>query len=162
MGDLPPYWATADLADFFGEFGGVVEARVIGSQVRLRARAGVLVAAAPFAAADSQAHPHRPHPLCTLAFADPPPPNLVGTQPACAPQCYGFVTFASHEDAEGMLEFAQQQGVWADDRMLRVNWAQGQMPDWKVGGRRPAGHAGGGRPAVPAVRVLHAGACTAI
>jgi len=50
-------------------------------------------------------------------------------------QCYGFVTFATPEDAEGVLEFAQQQGVWADDRMLRINWAQGSMPEWKVGGQ---------------------------
>ena len=54
------------------------------------------------------------------------------------PQCYGFVTFDSSADAEGVLEFAQSQGVWADDRMLRINWAQGSMPEWKVGGRWPA------------------------
>lgn len=47
-------------------------------------------------------------------------------------QCYGFVRFAHLADAEGVLEFAQQQGMWADERMLRINWAQGSMPDWKV------------------------------
>jgi hypothetical protein len=47
-------------------------------------------------------------------------------------QCYGFVTFASPADAENVLEFAKQQGIWADERMLRINWAQGSMPGWKV------------------------------
>lgn len=58
------------------------------------------------------------------------PALLAGTP--CSPQCYGFVRFARVEDAEGVLEFAQQQGMWADERMLRINWAQGSMPDWKV------------------------------
>lgn len=80
VGDLPQYWGTSELLDFFSrEFGNAVEARVIGSQ------------------------------------------------------CYGFVTFDSSADAEGVLEFAQSQGVWADDRMLRINWAQGSMPEWKKG-----------------------------
>jgi hypothetical protein len=50
-------------------------------------------------------------------------------------QCYGFVTFANGADAEGVLTFAQQQGIWAEERMLRVNYAQGNMPEWKVGRR---------------------------
>ena len=59
----------------------------------------------------------------------------------CNPQCYGFVTFATREDAEQVLAFAQQQGVVAEDRMLRINWASSSMPEWKVrrktrGGRR--------------------------
>lgn len=34
MGDLPQYWGTTELLDFFcREFGNAVEARVIGSQV---------------------------------------------------------------------------------------------------------------------------------
>ena len=34
VGDLPPSWATPDLANFFAcEFGEVLEARVIGDQV---------------------------------------------------------------------------------------------------------------------------------
>ncbi|KAL4437957.1 hypothetical protein ABPG77_004178 [Micractinium sp. CCAP 211/92] len=83
VGDLPQYWGTPELLDFFSrEFGNAVEARVIGSQ---------------------------------------------------AGGCYGFVTFSSPADAEGVLEFAQSQGVWAEDRMLRINWAQGSMPEWKKG-----------------------------
>ncbi len=42
------------------------------------------------------------------------------------------MTFNTPADAEGMLDFAQMQGVWVDDRRLRINWAQGSMPEWKV------------------------------
>ena len=66
--------------------------------------------------------------------------DLCGCLPSChlpsALQCYGFVTFDTPADAEGVLDFAQQQGVQADDCMLRINWAQGSIPDWKVGARR--------------------------
>lgn len=39
-GDLPPYWASADLLNFFSEYGEVLEARVIGSQVGTRSAPG--------------------------------------------------------------------------------------------------------------------------
>jgi hypothetical protein len=68
--------------------------------------------------------------------------DLCGCLPSChlpsALQCYGFLTFDTPADAEGVLDFAQQQGVQADDCMLRINWAQGSIPDWKVRGTEAA------------------------
>ena len=33
-----------------------------------------------------------------------------------------------------MLEFWEQQGIMADDaHMLRLEWAKGSLPEWKVG-----------------------------
>ena len=166
VGDLPPYWATADLLDFFAQFGEVLEARVIGSQVGAGAGAGsrkrvasvscvggvvgatsarvhgsVSVTAAVLVACRVACVAWRGIRQCVAMFAmvlcragrevaQPGPP----THPPPACQCYGFVKYATLADAEGMLEFAQQQGVWADERMLRINWAQGSMPEWKVGG----------------------------
>jgi hypothetical protein len=36
VGDLPQFWAGAEVAEFFSEFGPVEDARVIGSQVHGR------------------------------------------------------------------------------------------------------------------------------
>lgn len=48
-------------------------------------------------------------------------------------QCYGFVTMYNRQEAEGLLESAQQQPLLVEGHgQLRVNWAQGSMPDWKV------------------------------
>lgn len=66
---------------------------------------------------------------CQQTVAAHPHPH---SSPVPCLQCYGFVTFASPADAENVLEFAKQQGIWADERMLRINWAQGSMPGWKV------------------------------
>ena len=69
--------------------------------------------------------PHTPLP------APPPPP------PAPMLQCYGFVTYASPAEAEELLQFSAQQGVWVDDEVvLTINWAQGPADKArKVGGR---------------------------
>ena len=73
--------------------------------------------------------------LPTPSLAHPPvrPPPSRAQELGCAAvearvlgsHGYGFVSFTSHEEAQAVLEFAQQQGVWADEEHpLRVNWAR--------------------------------------
>ena len=48
-------------------------------------------------------------------------------------QCYGFVTLPTRQEAEALLDSLQQQPLLVEGHgALRVNWAQGAMPDWKV------------------------------
>ena len=50
-------------------------------------------------------------------------------------QCFGFVTFETAAEAEALLDFVQHSAFYVEDRPLRVNWARGALPDWKVRGR---------------------------
>ena len=41
--------------------------------------------------------------------------------PGC---CYGFVTFGSYEEAQGLLDFQEHQPVEVEDRQLHLSWAK--------------------------------------
>lgn len=48
-------------------------------------------------------------------------------------QCYGFIEFDRPEEAQQVLEQVKDEPIKVDGHSLRVNWAQGAMPDWKRG-----------------------------
>ena len=87
-GDLPPYWASGDLLNFFSEFGEVLEARVIGSQVGTHAEcqnkplAAVRTAAGLFSCIVSQTGVAGCCPVPHLPFI-PSPPLPAAPRHAC-------------------------------------------------------------------------------
>ncbi|GBG78092.1 hypothetical protein CBR_g26029 [Chara braunii] len=49
-------------------------------------------------------------------------------------QCYGFVTFESRQCAEtAVSQGKSEEGVYVGSQRVRVAWAHGSLPDWKIG-----------------------------
>lgn len=48
-------------------------------------------------------------------------------------QCYGFVDFEAHADACTAMDAIKAEPLRVDGHALRVNWAQGSLPEWKRG-----------------------------
>ncbi len=50
-------------------------------------------------------------------------------------QCYGFITLTSRQEATKLLDIIRDCGpVTVGSATLRVDWAQGSLPDWKKQG----------------------------
>jgi len=69
------------------------------------------------------------------------------------PQAYGFVEYEARIDAAAALAAVRAAPLAVDGQPLRVNWAQGSLPEWKrgpavyrprLGGAAAGGGAGGG------------------
>jgi hypothetical protein len=61
-------------------------------------------------------------------------------------QCYGFVKLSTPEEAREAQLAARAGAITIEGRPVRVDRAQGELPDWKqTGGGPPVGAAGGPR-----------------